>query len=294
MAMSTALNSATAVVMTDYGIPASTARSVYEAKTRLAAARLRRTELRQAHTIAPGFNLVYKCELDFWTGSFKERGALNFLLQLSPEEKKRGVIAASAGNHALALAYHGNRLGIPVSVVMPLIAPMTKVNRCVKYKANVISFGADISVARQHALTLVGDATRPEYKQVYVNGFDDPRIVDGAGTCGLEIIEDAPDVDAIVVPIGGGGLVAGICLAVKHRHPAIKIIGVESDACPSFAEALKAGKPVPVKTKATLADGLKVPQVGAHSFAVCRDLLDAVIVIEEKFVALGIVKLLET
>src|SRR5437763_4768442 len=161
------------------------------------------------------------CKLDHLqlTGSFKERGARNKLMLLSDAEKRRGVIAASAGNHALGLAYHGKLLSIPVTVVMPKWAPLVKVSNCRTLGANVIQEGESFDDARAYAHKL-GD----EEQLVYVNGFDDPDIIAGAGTMGLEILEDVPEVDAVIVPVGGGGLISGVGTAIKSLRPATMII----------------------------------------------------------------------
>ena len=230
------------------------------------------------------------CKLEYQqrTGSFKERGACNALLLLSPEERRRGVIAASAGNHALALAHHGRRLGIPVTVVMPVHAPLVKQRRCRELGARVLNHGDNIAEARQCADELV--ATE---RLSYVNGFNDAAIVAGAGTVGLEILEQVPGVEAIVVPVGGAGLVAGIGLAVKSRAPAVRIVGVEPARCASLTAALAAGRPVRVPSSATLADGLAVPEVGARSFEIARTRIDEVVTVDEDAIALAILRLAE-
>src|SRR5258708_29270021 len=180
------------------------------------------------------------CKLDNLqrTGSFKERGARNALLLLEPAQKKRGVIAASAGNHALGLAYHGKLLGIPVTVVMPDYAPLIKVSTCRKLGARVMVQGRDFAEARAHADTLVD-----REGLAYIHGFDNPVIIAGQGTMALEILEQVRDVDAIVCPIGGAGLIAGLAGAAKTLRAPLKIIGVESIAPPSFPAALRTGPP---------------------------------------------------
>src|SRR5437588_474854 len=189
------------------------------------------------------------CKLDHLqlTGSFKERGARNKLLLLSEEEKKRGVIAASAGNHALGLAYHGKLLAIPVTVVMPRWAPLVKVSNCKTLGANVIQQGESFDDARAFAHKVA-----EEKQLIYVNGFDDPDIISGAGTMGLEILEDVPDADVVIVPIGGGGLISGVGTAIKSLRPATKIIGVEPQNAPTFDASLKAGKVTRIEAKPTL------------------------------------------
>ncbi|RYD84793.1 MAG: threonine/serine dehydratase, partial [Verrucomicrobiaceae bacterium] len=205
------------------------------------------------------------CKLDNQqrTGSFKERGARNALLQLTPEQRRRGVVAASAGNHASALAYHGKLLGIPVTVAMPASAPLIKVSTCERLGATVLVEGEDFSAARKRADQLVESEGL-----TYINGYDDPAIIAGQGTMGIEILEQVPDVEAIIVPIGGAGLIAGIATAVKALRPEVRIIGVESNHTASYAAALRSGHPVTVRSKATLADGLAVLQVGENAFYV--------------------------
>ncbi len=222
------------------------------------------------------------------TGSFKERGARNALSPLAPEKKKLGVIAASAGNHALGLAYHGQLLGIPVTVVMPRFAPLTKVTNCRRMGAEVVLHGNDISESRGRA-----DEIAKERKLTYINGYDDPAIIAGQGTLGLEVAAQVSDVDAMIVPVGGGGLIAGVALALKTIKPSVKIIGVEPENASSFHAALAAGRPVPVLLKPTLADGLAVAQVGENAFNLARRLVDDVIIVKEREIALGILRLLE-
>ena len=230
------------------------------------------------------------CKLDNLqrTGSFKERGARNALLRLSAAQKKRGVIAASAGNHALGLAYHGQLLGVPVTVVMPDYAPLIKITTCRKLGARVVVRGRDFTEARAAADALVASEGL-----AYINGFDAPDIIAGQGTLALEMLKQVPDLDAILCPIGGGGLIAGVAVAVKALRPKVKVIGVESTHTENFAAALRAGKPVTVKRRATLADGLAPLTVGANSFALARSRVDQVVSVGEQWIALAILRLLE-
>ena len=235
-----------------------------------------------------GAEVFCKLEYEQRTGSFKERGACNALMLLPEDARRRGVIAASAGNHALALAYHGRRLGIPVTVVMPVHAPLVKQRRCRELGARVLNHGDDIAEARLRADELVAAEGL-----AYVNGFNDAAIVAGAGTIGLEILEQVPGADAIVAPIGGAGLVAGLGLAVKSRAPGVRLVGVEPARCASYSAALAAGHPVKVTATATLADGLAVPEVGARSFEIARTRVDEVVTVEEDAIALAILRLAE-
>jgi len=230
------------------------------------------------------------CKLDNLqrTGSFKERGARNALSQLSSEQKKRGVIAASAGNHAQALAYQGKLLGIPASVVMPQYAPLIKVNNCQKLAANVISKGKDFAEAKAHAHELA-----EKNGLAYIDGYDDPSIIAGQGTMGLEILEQVSDVDAIIVPVGGGGLIAGVSLAVKNLRPNIRIVAVEGETVASFSVAMAEGKPTKIALHPTLADGLAIPQVGAYAFEIAHKLVDETITVTEEQIAIAILRLVE-
>ncbi|HMJ88944.1 MAG TPA: threonine ammonia-lyase [Candidatus Acidoferrum sp.] len=230
------------------------------------------------------------CKLDYLqrTGSFKERGARNALLLLSPEQRTRGVIAASAGNHASALSFHGKLLNIPVTVVMPRFAPLMKVRTCERMGARVVSHGDDIGAACEHAMELV----RGE-QLTYINGFDDPAIIAGQGTMGLEILEQVPQCDAVIVPIGGAGLIAGVSLAMKSLRPSVRVIGVQAEHASSFSASIRAGKPVRVDLQPTLADGLAVPRVGDNAFAIARLRVDLVVSVNEHQIALALLRLVE-
>ncbi|MFM8633293.1 MAG: threonine ammonia-lyase [Planctomycetia bacterium] len=230
------------------------------------------------------------CKLDLLqrTGSFKERGARNALLLLDDAQKKRGVVAASAGNHALGLAYHGKLLGIPVTVVMPRFAPLVKVATCRRLGATVILHGDTFDDARRRAIE-IADADGLNR----IHGFDDPRVIAGQGTMALEILEDVPDAEAIVVPAGGVGLLAGVAIAAKALRPGIEIIAVEPAAAPSFGASLAAGKPVQVPIQPTLADGLAVGKVGEISFALAAPLTDRVVTVGEDQISLAVLRLLE-
>ncbi|MGI8603724.1 MAG: threonine ammonia-lyase [Verrucomicrobiales bacterium] len=222
------------------------------------------------------------------TGSFKERGARNALLLLDDGQRKRGVIAASAGNHASALSYHGKLLGISVTVVMPRFAPLMKVRTCEEMGARVMLHGADINDARDHAVSLVGGRGL-----TYINGFDDPAIIAGQGTLGLEILEQVNDCDAVIVPIGGGGLIAGVALAIKALKPGVEIIGVQAENSASYQAAVQAGKPVMISMAPTLADGLAVPRVGDNAFKIARERIGRLVIVNEHMIALAVLRLVE-
>jgi len=235
-----------------------------------------------------GIEIYFKKDFMQYTGSFKERGARYTLLMLEEAQKKKGVIAASAGNHALALAYHGGQLSIPVTVVMPVVAPIMKVENCKKYGANVIIHGENIGEAREKAL-VIGKSKG----LLYVNGFDHPNILAGQGTMGLEILEQVPDIDAAIIPVGGGGLIAGCAVALKTMKPNIQIIGVEPERCPSFITAMKEGTPVKTPTDPSLADGLTVPKVGCNALATAAPLIDKMVTVTEEWIAISILRLIE-
>jgi len=230
------------------------------------------------------------CKLDNLqrTGSFKERGARNALSQLPPDQQKRGVIAASAGNHAQALAYQGKLLGIPATVVMPKFAPLVKVSNCQKLGATVVLHGRDFGEAKAHAHEIAN-----EKELAYIDGYDDPAIIAGQGTMGVEIVEQVPDLDAMIVPVGGAGLIAGVSLAVKALRPNAKIVAVEAENVASFSAALEAGKPTQITMHPTLADGLAIPQVGANAFKIARPLIDQTLTVAEEQIAVAILRLVE-
>ena len=210
-----------------------------------------------------------------FTAAYKERGALNKLLQLSDEERARGVIAASAGNHAQAVAYHAKRLGIPATIVMPELTPTVKVTQTAGHGATVVLFGkiVDDAFARARELAL-------ENGYVFVHAFDDPQIIAGAGTLGVEILEDAPDLDTIVIPIGGGGLMSGIAIAARAIKPDIELIGVEAELYPSMKCAIQHCQ-MPLGGD-TLAEGIAVKQPGELTSRILSDLANDVVLVPER------------
>jgi len=230
------------------------------------------------------------CKLDYLqrTGSFKERGARNALLLLNDEQRKRGVIAASAGNHAQGVAYHGSLLGIPVTVVMPQFAALIKVTNCRHLGANVILHGADLGESR-----VLAEEIAKEKGLTFIHPFDNASVMAGQGTMALEILEQTPDVDAVVVPVGGGGLLAGIGTVFKALRPKARVVGVEPDHAACLTAARAAGRPVPVTLSPTLADGLAVPLLGKLPFAVLAQVVDQVVTVDEAHIALAILRLIE-
>jgi threonine dehydratase len=210
-----------------------------------------------------------------FTAAYKERGALNKLLQLTPEERARGVIAASAGNHAQAVAYHAKRLGIPATIVMPESTPTVKVTQTAGHGATVVLFGkiVDDAFARARELAL-------ENGYVFVHAFDDPQIIAGAGTVGLEMLEDAPDLDTIVVPIGGGGLMSGVSIAARAVKPDIELIGVEAELYPSMKCAIQHCQ-MPLGGD-TLAEGIAVKQPGELTSRILAEYANDVALVSER------------
>jgi len=221
-------------------------------------------------------------------GAFKERGALNRLSLLSEDERARGVVAASAGNHAQAVALHATRLGIPSTIVMAETASFTKVARTKGYGARVVLKGARFSDAIREAQRL-----QEAEGLVMVHAYDDPQVVAGQGTIGLEIAEQVPDVTTVVVPIGGGGVISGTAMAIKTLKPEVRVIGVEADAAPTARLSLDAGSIVDVETSETLADGIAVKRIGDVTFPVIREYVDDVVTVNEEQIADAIMLLLE-
>ena len=208
------------------------------------------------------------------TGSFKERGAVTKLESLTAEERQRGVIAMSAGNHAQAVAYHARRLGIPATIVMPESAPLVKAENTRAYGARVILFGETLYESADRAREIA-----EQEGLVFVHPYDDPKVMAGQGTIALEMLADAPDLDQIIVPIGGGGLISGITIAAKALKPSIEIIGVEAALYPSFLNAIR-GDNRPIGG-ATLAEGIAVKTVGQLPLPIVRELVSDIIAVEE-------------
>jgi threonine dehydratase len=236
-----------------------------------------RTPMLKSRTLSEiiGAEIWLKFENLQFTAAYKERGALNKLLQLTPEERARGVIAASAGNHAQAVAYHGSRLGIPVTIVMPEPTPTIKVTQTEGHGARVVLFGAMFDDAYAKAREL-----EREEGYVFVHPFDDPQIIAGAGTVGLEMLEDAPDLDTLVVPIGGGGLMSGISTAARALKPEIELIGVEAELYPSMKCAMD-GCNLPLGGD-TLAEGIAVKEPGELTSRILKALVNDIALVPER------------
>jgi threonine dehydratase len=221
------------------------------------------------------------------TGSFKIRGAYHLLSQLSQSQRRKGVVAASAGNHAQGVAYASSLLGIPATIVMPESASIAKQLATKSYGGEVILYGQNTDEALQYARKLA------ENGAFFVHPFDDEQVMAGQGTIGVEILEDVPGVEAIVVPVGGGGLVAGIATIVKKRRPKVKIIGVQSAYAPSAFYSLKRKRIVEVHVKPTLADGIALQQVGKMTFPIIRKYVDDILAVQEDEIASAILMLME-
>jgi threonine dehydratase len=233
-----------------------------------------------------GCELWLKFENLQFTASFKERGALNKLLSLSAEEKKRGVIAMSAGNHAQGVAYHAGRLGIPATIVMPAYTPFVKVRNTEGHGAKVVLVGNTLAEASSHARALA-----EKHSYTFVHPYDDAQIVAGQGTVALEMLEAAPALDILVIPVGGGGLIAGCAVAAKGVKPSIEIYGVESTTFPAMAQRLR-GEEVKVGNE-TIAEGLAVRDTGELPLAIVRELVRDVLLVEEAIIEEAIALLIE-
>jgi threonine dehydratase len=247
-----------------------------ERAARTIAGKVLRTPLMPAPRLSEltGGDVVVKHENMHPTGSFKERGALNKLSALSDDERRRGVIAMSAGNHAQAVAYHAARLRIPATIVMPVTTPLVKVENTRSHGARVVLEGETLADSGEHALGL---ADRESL--VLVHPYDDPAVMAGQGTVALEMLAEAPDIEMLVVPIGGGGLISGIAVAAKALKPDIEVIGVEAALYPSFMNAIR-GEDAPIGGP-TLAEGIAVKTVGRLTLPIVRDLVSDILLVDE-------------
>jgi threonine dehydratase len=222
------------------------------------------------------------------TGSFKERGALNRMLTLSSSERNRGVIAASAGNHAQGVAYHAGRHGIRAQICMPLTTPLIKVSATKSYGADVILTGANYDEAYEEALR-----RRRDEALTLVHAFDDEAVIAGQGTLGLELLQQQPGLDAIIVPIGGGGLIGGVACAVKETSPRVQLFGVQPERLPSMKAAVSEGKPVTLSAAPTIADGIAVRRAGELTLPLVQKYVDEIVTVSEEEIANAILLLLE-
>lgn len=239
-------------------------------------------------SLATDCELYLKPENLQHTGSFKLRGAYYKISQLSEEEKARGVIACSAGNHAQGVALGAKHNGIKAIICLPAGAPISKIEATKALGAEVCLVPGVYDDAYQKALEL-----RDEHGYTFVHPFDDPLVIAGQGTIGLEIIEEMPDVDAIVVPIGGGGLISGLAFAVKTLRPDIKVYGVQAEGAPSMAESIKEGKSVHLPSVSTIADGIAVKEPGVNTFEMCQKYVDEIVTVSDDEISAAILALIE-
>jgi threonine dehydratase len=242
----------------------------------------------EAFTGLTGNSIYLKLDNQQRTGAFKERGALNKLLTLTPEERAHGVIAASAGNHAQGVSYHAGRHGIRARIVMPLPTPLTKVSATRAYGAEVVLHGANYDEAYEQAV----EQSRKD-SLTLIHAFDDDAVIAGQGSLGLEILQQHPDVEVIVSPIGGGGLIGGIACAVKETHPGVKVFGVQPAKLPSMKAAVAAGRPVTLESAKTIADGIAVRRAGERTLPLVQKYVDDIVTVEEEEIANAILLLLE-
>ena len=235
-----------------------------------------------------GQQVYLKLENLQMTGSFKERGALNRIAMLTPAQATRGVVAASAGNHAQGVAYHAALRSIPALIVMPLTTPLVKVTATRDFGAEVLLHGANYDEAFAEATRLCA-----ERQLTFMHPFDDPGVIAGQGTIGLELLEQVPRLEAVVVPIGGGGLIAGIACAIKESRPEVRIVGVQTARLPSMLAAVEAHHPVTIGPATTIADGIAVRRAGELTLPLVKRYVDEIVTVEEDEIASAILMLLE-
>lgn len=235
-----------------------------------------------------GSSIFFKLENLQMTGAYKERGALNKILLLSDTEKKRGVIAASAGNHAQAVAFHATRRGIASLICMPLTTPLVKVSATRGFGAQVVLKGTNYDEACQEAMSRAGEG-----ELTFIHPFDDEAVIAGQGTVGLEMLEQQPEIEAVVVPIGGGGLIAGVACAIKEQKPKVRVIGVQTSRLPSMKSAIEHGKPVTIPAKKTIADGIAVRRAGEVTFPLVQKYVDEIVMVDDEEIANAILLMLE-
>ena len=250
----------------------------------------RQTPLEYSHTFSAmtGADVHLKLELFQRTGSFKLRGATNRIATLSPEERETGVVTASAGNHAQGVALAATRIGVDSTIVMPEHAPISKVKATRSYGGEVVLYGEDYDEAADRAHEIEREEGR-----TYVHAFDDAYVMAGQGTIGLEIYEDLPEVDTVVVPIGGGGLISGIATALKGHDESIRVIGVQAEGASSVAESLEKGERVERDSVETIADGIATRTVGEETFEIIQERVDEVVTVTDSEIAVALTTLLE-
>lgn len=248
----------------------------------------RRTAIIPAPKLCPGLDIYLKTENLQLTGSFKLRGAYYKISQLNEEEKSRGVIACSAGNHAQGVALGATHNGIKSLICLPAGAPISKVEATKGYGAEVCLVPGVYDDAYSKAMEL-----QKEFGYTFVHPFDDPKVIAGQGTIGLEILEQMPDVQAVIVPIGGGGLISGVAFAIKTLRPDVKVYGVQSSGAPSMAASLKEGKLCHLNDVSTIADGIAVKEPGVNTFEMCNKYVDEVVTVSDDEIAAAILALIE-
>ena len=243
--------------------------------------RVRHTPLLRADKLDEllGCEIYFKPECLQITGSFKIRGATNKILSLTDEEKAKGIIASSSGNHAQGVAYASRMLGIKAVLVLPENAPVSKIEGTKALGAEVVLHGFD-SIQRYKKLYEI----QAEKGYTLVHSYNDPDLIAGQGTSGLEIIQDKPDIDTVIVPLGGGGLLAGVALALKATNPHVRVIGVEPEGIPRYSESRKAGHPVEVPMGPTLADGLMITKTGEHNYPLIDQYVDEIVTAKDEFI----------
>jgi threonine dehydratase len=235
-----------------------------------------------------GQEVFLKLENLQMTGSFKERGALNRIATLTQEQAAKGVVAASAGNHAQGVAYHATQRGIRAVIVMPETTPLVKVQATRGFGAEVVLYGPNYDAACDEATRLC-----EAEGMTFIHPFDDPLVMAGQGTIGLELLEQVEDLQAVVVPIGGGGLIGGIACALKESKPSVRVVGVQTSRLPSMAAAVREGHPVTLEPSTTIADGIAVRRAGEETFPVVQKYVDEIVTVDEDEIASAILMLLE-
>jgi threonine dehydratase len=270
--------------------PGITLADVQSARERTASL-VRRTPLVHSAALSriTGCDIWLKAECLQRTGSFKVRGAANRIALLSDEERERGVVAASAGNHAQGVAVAASAAGVEASIIMPTLAPLAKVEATRSYGADVVLFGQDYGAAAEYAHEV---AERPG-GPVLIHAFNDPIVVAGQGSLGLEVLEDLPDVANVVIPVGGGGLAGGVALAIKERRPSVKVFGVQAAAAPGVHDSYKARRICHVPPRPTIADGVAVAEPGEVTLPLLTRYLDDMVTVDEEAISQAIVFLLE-
>jgi threonine dehydratase len=250
----------------------------------------RHTPLEYSHTISAltGADIHLKLETFQRTGAFKIRGATNRIATLPEADRKAGVITASAGNHAQGVALAATRMGVDAKVVMPENAPISKVKATRSYGAEVVLEGVDYDAAAEYAHELEREEGR-----YYLHAFDDEMVMAGQGTLGLEIFEDLPGVDTVIVPVGGGGLISGIATALKGKDPDTRVVGVQAEGASSVAESLRRGRRVELDAVDTIADGIATRTVGEQTFEIIQDRVDEVVTVSDDEIAVALTTLLE-